>query len=121
MDAVNQYLDVVKNWTDGQVKTGQGWFEAVQKMERFDPALIWAQSLEAYKASVQGTLDAEVAGSKVVFNGLAAIEGLPAEAGNLVKQIQGASEQITHMQQSLVDNWFELLGKIDLSKAILPN
>ena len=121
MDAVNQYLAVVKNWTDGQVKIGQGWFEAVSNLDRFDPALVVAQSFDAYKASVQGTLDAEVAGSKVVFNGLAAIEGLPAEAGSLVKQMQDASEQVANVQQSVVDNWFELLGKIDFSKAILTN
>ena len=116
MDWGKQYLNVVKDWAELQVKTGQGWVEAVQATDKFDPGLIWGKSIDACQASAQGTLDAEVAGSRIWFEGVAAMEGLPKEVAGMVQQMQGFNKQVTGMQQEFVNAWFELLKQTKFSE-----
>lgn len=113
MDAVNQYFEVFKKWTELQVKTGQGWIEAVQKTDKFDPGLLLGKTVDASQASIQGTLDAEVEGAEIWFKSVVSLPGMPEEMANLVEPMQGVTKQVIGMQQTVVDNWFGFLKGID--------
>ena len=119
MNAINQYVEVGQKWVNGQVAIGQGLFEAIRGLEQFDAALIWGKTLEAYQAAVQANLDAEVAGTNVWFEEVVPVNAMPANALDAVKQVQDAAAEITKAQQTAVDNYFELLRKIDVKELPL--
>jgi hypothetical protein len=114
MDMFKKYLEVFQNWSDVQMKAGQGWLETVQGIDKFDSKLIWEKTLDAYQASVQGTLDAEKTGFHILFEEVASVKDMPKEATGLVKNLQGMNEQFTGMQQEFVDTWFKALRQFDL-------
>ncbi|MCB0163815.1 MAG: hypothetical protein KDI79_06300 [Anaerolineae bacterium] len=119
MNAINHYVEVGQKWVDGQVKTGQGWFTAIQGLEQFDPSLLWDKTIEAYRASVQATLDAQVAGTKIWFEEVVPVGNLPQPAVDLVKQMQDVTAEVAQAQQTAVDNWFGLLRQIDVKELPL--
>ncbi len=114
MDFGKQYLDVYTTWVDRQVKIGQDLFNAVQGVDKFDPSLMWDKTLDAYQASIQGTLDAEVASTRLWFADLAEVKGLPEEAVKFVDYSKKVAEQVENAQQSMVDSGFEYLRKVDV-------
>ena len=114
MDLGKKYQDVFTRWTDLQVKTGQAWLEAVQKTDIFDPSLVWDKTIDAYETSIQGTLDAEVAGARLWFEEMMAAKGLPEETVEWVKQAQSLTEQFGGMQHDFVKTWFSYLRQIDV-------
>ncbi|MCB0193021.1 MAG: hypothetical protein KDJ65_13840 [Anaerolineae bacterium] len=115
MNAVNNYVDVSKKWFDFQVKTGQDLFEALRNVNEINPGLVWNTSVAASEASVQETLNAEVAGAQIVFDEVAAVGNLPAPAVELVKQMQGLTGQFTDTQRAFVENWFNLLKQVNFN------
>jgi len=114
MNAVNQYVEVGQQWIDGQVKIGQGLFESIQGLDQFDAALLWDKSIEAYQAAIQGNLDVEIAGTRILFDEVAAVNNVPAAALDLVKQMEDMTAEVAKTQQTAVDNWFNLLRQIDV-------
>ncbi|HRV96077.1 MAG TPA: hypothetical protein P5526_28250 [Anaerolineae bacterium] len=114
MNAVNQYVEVGQQWIDGQVKIGQGLFESIQGLKQFDAALLWDKSIEAYQAAIQGNLDVEIAGTRILFDEVAAVNNVPAAALDLVKQMEDMTAEVAKTQQTAVDNWFNLLRQIDV-------
>lgn len=119
MSAVNHYVEVGQKWIDGQIKIGQSWFETMQGLEKFDLGLIWGKTIEAYQASIQSSLDAEVAGTKIWFEEVVPVNNLPQTAVDVVKQMQALTEEITKTQQTAADNWVNLLRKIDVKELPL--
>ncbi|MCB0211783.1 MAG: hypothetical protein KDJ52_20760 [Anaerolineae bacterium] len=115
MNAVNNYVDVSKKWFDFQVKTGQDFVEVLRNVNEFNPALVWNKSVAASEASVQESLNAEVAGAQILFDEVAAVDNLPAPAIELVKQMQGLTGQFTDTQRAFVENWFNLLKKVNFN------
>lgn len=116
MNAVNHYVEVGQKWVDGQIKIGQGWFESIRGLEQYDPSLIWGKTVEAYQASIQSNLDAEIAGTKIWFEEVMPVNTLPEAAVGLVKQMQDITAEVTKTQQTAVDNWFSLLKQIDVKE-----
>ena len=119
MSLGQQYLEVYTTWVEQQVKTGQGLVEAVQEVDKFDPSLVWDKTVDAYQASIQSTLDAEVAGARLYFEDVAGLDYLPEEALNLVDYSKNITEQVTNAQQSLVDSSFELLRKANVKEFVV--
>ncbi|MCB9079486.1 MAG: hypothetical protein H6631_17930 [Anaerolineaceae bacterium] len=119
MNAINHYVEVGQAWANGQVKIGQGLFEAIRGLEQFDAGLIWDKSVEACQAAIQGNLDAEVAGTRILFEEVAPVNNLPAAALDVVKQMQAATAEVAQTQQTAVDNWFNLLRQIDVKNLPL--
>lgn len=119
MNFGKKYFEVYATWMDQQVKTGQGWVEAMQGMDKFDPSLMWDKTLNAYQAAIQSTLDAEVAGATLYFEDVAGVKGLPQEALKVVDYFKGITGQVTDAQQNLVDGGFEFLRKTDVSGLVL--
>ncbi|MCB0195344.1 MAG: hypothetical protein KDJ65_25580 [Anaerolineae bacterium] len=116
MNALNHYVEVGQTWFDTQVKVGQSWFESLKGLDIANPAPIWTQSLDAYQASLQSTLDAGVAGTKIWFEEVVPVENLPQPAVDVVKQMQAATEKVNETQQTLADNWVNLLRKVDVKE-----
>ena len=110
-----QYQDVLKNWSDLQLKTGQDWLETVQRADMFKPGFIWTKTLDACQTSAQGSLEAEKAGSRIWLEEVTAVKGMPKEAAEWVKMGQGVNEQIIGMQQEYVDTWFKILRQFNFS------
>ncbi len=119
MEFGKQYFDVYTTWAERQMKVGQDFFEALQGADKFDPSLMWDKTLEAYQASIQGTLDAEVAGAHLLFEDMAGLDYLPQEAIQLVDRSKEVAEQVTNVQQTVVDNGFEFLRKFDAKRLAL--
>jgi len=119
MSLGQQYIEVYTTWVEQQVKTGQGLVEAVQEIDKFDPSLVWDKTVDAYQASIQSTLDAEVAGARLYFEDVAGLDYLPEEALNLVDYSKNITEQVTNAQQSLVDSSFELLRKANVKEFVV--
>lgn len=119
MNAINHYLEVGQTWANGQVKIGQGLVEAIRGLEQFDAGLIWDKSVEAYQAAVQGSLDAEVAGANIWFEEVVPVSAMPANAVDVVKQMQAATAEFTQAQQAAVDNGFNLLRQVDVKNLPL--
>ena len=115
MNAINNYVDVSKKWFDFQVKTGQDFVEALKNVNEFNPGLVWNTSVAASEASVQETLNAEVAGVQILFNEVVAVENLPEAAIEAVKQMQGLTDKFTETQRAFVENWFNLLKKVSVN------
>ncbi len=113
MDIFKQYLEVFQNWSDLQVNTGKDWLETVQGVDKFDPKLVWYKTLDAYQASLQGSLEAEKTGFQTWFEQVASVKELPKEATDLVKNVQGITEQVTGLQQEFVNAWFKALRQVD--------
>ena len=114
-----QYVDVYTTWVEQQVKIGQGFVEAVQAIDIFDPSLVWDKTLDAYQASIQSTLDAEVAGARLYFEDVAGIENLPEDVLKVVDYSKNITEQLTNAQQSLVNTSFEFLRKVDVKGFVV--
>ncbi|MCB0191996.1 MAG: hypothetical protein KDJ65_08640 [Anaerolineae bacterium] len=121
MNAFNQYVELGQKWANGQIGIGKGLFEAIRGIEQFDAGLIWDKSLAAYQAAVQGNLDAEVAGANLWFEEVVPVQAMPANALDVVKQMQDMTAEVTQAQQSAVDNLFDLLHKIDVKALPLTN
>lgn len=119
MNAVNQYVDISKKWFDFQLKTGQEWFEAVKGLDQFAPNLFWSKSVEAYQQSVQGSLDAEIAGARIWFEDVVPVKDLPEPVVDMFNQMRGATDKVTEAQQTLADNWFKLLKQVDFNQTPL--
>ena len=122
MTVVDQYVDVSKKWFAAQVTLSQNWVEARQGLDQFKPGLIWGKTVDTYQASVQETLDAEVASTRIWFEEVMPLNDLPQPAVDLMKQMQGMTEKVTETQQVFADNWFDLLRKVDgksLSLAVV--
>ncbi|MCB0181478.1 MAG: hypothetical protein KDI62_24840 [Anaerolineae bacterium] len=119
MNAVNQYVDISKKWFDFQLKTGQEWFEAVKGLDQFAPNLFWSKSVEAYQQSVQGSLDAEIAGARIWFEDVVPVKDLPEPVVDMFKKMRGATDKVTEAQQTLADNWFKLLKQVDFNQTPL--
>ncbi|MCB0208516.1 MAG: hypothetical protein KDJ52_04285 [Anaerolineae bacterium] len=119
MNAFNRYVEVGQAWFDTQVKVGQSWFESLKAVEFTNLAPMWDKTIDAYQASLQSTLDAEVAGTKIWFEEVYAVENLPQPAVDVVKQMQAATEKVTETQQTFADNWVTLLRKVDLKELPL--
>lgn len=119
MNAVNRYVDISKKWFDFQLKTGQEWFETVKGLNEFDPNLFWSKSVEAYQQSIQGSLDAEVAGARIWFEDVVPVKDLPQPVVDIVNQMRGATDKVTEAQQTLADNWFKLLKQVDFNQSPL--
>lgn len=115
MNALKQYVDVYKKWFDIQLNTSQEWFEAMRGIEQFKPDQLLGKTVDAYQASVQGTLDAEVASSKIWFEEVVPVDELPQPAVDLAKQMQKMTEKFTETQQTLADKWFELLRQTEFN------
>ncbi|MCB0167120.1 MAG: hypothetical protein KDI79_23025 [Anaerolineae bacterium] len=115
MNAINNYVDVNKNWFDFQLKTGQDLFETLRNVSEFNPSLVWNKSVAASEASVRETLNAEVAGAQILFNEAVAVDNLPPAAVEVVKQMQGLTGQFTETQRAFVDNWFNLLKQVNFN------
>lgn len=114
MDALNHYVEVVKDWAELQVKTSQDWFGTMQEVDQFKPELIWGKTIEACRTSVQGTLDAEVAGSEILFEEVVPVKNIPDTAVDMVQHLHGITDDIIKVQQSVADKWFDLLKQVDL-------
>ena len=121
MNALNHYVEVGQKWIDGQVKIGQGWFEAIQGLEQFDPSLVWDKTIDAYQASIQASLDTQVAGTKIWFEEVVPVNTLPQTAVDLVKQMQDVTAEVTQAQQTAVDKWFDLLKQIEVKELPLAD
>jgi hypothetical protein len=114
MDYLKQNLEVVNQWTDVQVKTWTGWFEAVQKADKFDPGLIWIKTLDASQESVHKTLEAQGTGSQLFFKAVAGVNGLPKEAVALTENLQAMTEQWFDLETQVYDNCFAVFKQTDL-------
>jgi hypothetical protein len=109
MDWIKQTQELYKDWSDFQLKSWQGWGEAVQAGEKFDPDLIWAKSLEVWHDSVADTLNTQVKGARLWAEGITSIQGLPEGTIDLVKNLQTVTEDWIGMQQQFSDRWFEIV------------
>ncbi|MFN8457510.1 MAG: hypothetical protein U0401_23100 [Anaerolineae bacterium] len=114
MDYVKQNLEVVNQWADVQLKTWTGWFEAVQKADKFDPALIWNKTLDASQESVHKTLEAQEVGSQMFFKEVVAVKGLPREVVALTEKLQTLTEQWFDLETQAYDNYFATLKQTNL-------
>ncbi len=92
MDYLKQNLEVINQWADVQVKTWTGWFEAVQKVDKFDPALIWTKTLDTSQESVHKTLEAQETSFQLFFKEVVSVKGLPKEAVALTEKVQTLTE-----------------------------
>ncbi|MCB9076276.1 MAG: hypothetical protein H6631_01665 [Anaerolineaceae bacterium] len=119
MNAVNQYVDISKNWFDFQLKTGQNWFETIKGLNRFDPNLFWIKTVEASQQSIQGSLDAEVAGARILFEDVTSVNELPQPVVDLFNQMYTITDKVTEAQQTFADNWFKLLKQVDFNQSPL--
>ena len=120
MTVVDQYVDVGKKWFAAQVTLSQNWVEGMQGLDQFKPDLIWGKTVETYQASVQETLDAEVASTRIWFEEVVPFKDLPEPAVDLMKQMQGMTEKVTETQQVFADNWFNLLRQVNGKSLPLP-
>ena len=120
MTVVDQYVDVSKKWFAAQVTLSQNWVEAMQGQNQLKPDLIWGKTVDTYQASVQETLDAEVASTRIWFEEVMPLKDLPQPAVDLMKQMQGMTEKVTETQQVFADNWFNLLRQVDGMSLPLP-
>lgn len=122
MDLINQNLEVANHWAELQLQAWTGWLDAVQKADKFDPAVIWAKTLETCQETVQGTLEAQGAGSQLLFEEVASVKGFPKEAVDLAEYMQDLTEQWLELQGQFYDDWFALLKRadiFDLTKKLL--
>lgn len=116
MDPVTQYMEVCKKWTDLQLQVNRDWVEALKKNESLETDLMWEETLDAFQTSIQGTLDAEVSVSKIWFEEVASVPGIPEQITGLVQPMHGVTKQIIGMQQAFTDSWFKLLRQISVPK-----
>lgn len=116
MDWLTQSQEVLKGWTDVQMKTWETWLKAVQEYDKSEPRQIWETTVDAWHESMNGTLNAQLESSRIWAKGIASIEGAPDETGEWAKQVQEMTKNWTEMQKKMWDNWFEAVKKADPSK-----
>jgi hypothetical protein len=120
MDYVKQNMEVVNQWAEVQLKTWTGWFEAVQKADKFDPALVWAKTLEASQGSMHKTLEAQETGSHIFFNEVISAKGLPESAVTLTEKMQTLTDQWFDLETQVYDNYFALLKQTEFPSKLFP-
>lgn len=118
MDWMTKSQTLFKSWVDTQMKTWEGWFKSIQDTDKFEPGQIWAKSIEAWQASIKGTLSAQVEGSRIWAESVSSIQGAPKETGEWAKQVQDMATSWTDLQQKMWDNWFDAVKNADPSKLM---
>jgi len=116
MEWAKQTEEMFKNWTDIQRKTWESWLEAIRGFDKSQGTQVWEKTMDAWQESVKKALEAQVDGSRILAENMAATKGTPKEAAEWAQQLQEMTNRWAEVQQQLWNNWFEVVKKVDPSK-----
>jgi hypothetical protein len=128
MDWNKQTMDMMKTWTGTQQKIWDQWVETMQSMTTTPmSAESWQKAIDAWRATVRQSLDAQVELTKLWANGVnegskgttAALErsgvSTPMSVEEWTNSVVELTRSVTATQVGFAENWSNLLKQADPS------
>jgi hypothetical protein len=106
-----QFEDMLKAWTDTQKKTWDGYFESMQGLGKPQVARMWESTMSMGKEMLMDMLKTQMQGLKAWVDGLAKMEGVPAQVVDSARQFQEMTDRWNKTQSELLETWFGMLKK----------
>ncbi len=121
MDWNQQAEEMIKTWTGAQQKMWESWLNAMQGMGPVASSSdAWHKSVEAWRESVKGALEAQVAWTRFWADSVVNSSNSPREVVEWSNQVIDMMKRWTETQTQLSESWFETVKKSDPS-AIARN
>ena len=106
-----QVEDMMKTWTDTQEKVWNDFFNSVQGMSKSQSARMWESTLGVGEDMLINMFKMQSEWLAAWVNGLAGMEGVPAQAIESARQFQEMATRWNKTQADLLKNWFGMLKK----------
>ena len=106
-----QVEDMMKTWTDTQEKVWNDFFNSVQGMSKSQSARMWESTLGVGEDMLTNMFKMQSEWLAAWVNGLAGMEGVPAQAVESARQFQEMATRWNKTQADLLKNWFGMLKK----------
>jgi len=111
MDWNTQFEDMMKTWTDTQKKMWDGYFETIQGMNKPASTRMWEKTVSMGEDMFKDLLKTQLQGITAWVDGLAKMEGIPAQVLESARQFQEMTARWNKTQTELIENWFGMMKK----------
>ena len=111
MDWNQQVEDMMKTWTATQEKAWDNFFNTVQGMSKSQSSRMWESTLGVGEDMFKNMFTMQTEWLSAWVNGLAGMEGVPAQAVESARQFQEMAARWNKTQAELLKNWFGMLKK----------
>lgn len=117
MDWTKQSQEILKAWTDAQTKMWSAFSESVAGFGKSPSQKMWEQTIANSEELIKNTLAAQTDWLKAWAKNMEALEGMPEQAGESLKQFQEMTQRWAGTQEKLWAAWFGFLKKFDPTKS----
>jgi len=111
MDWNTQFEHMMKTWTDTQKKMWDGYFETVQGMNKPASTRMWESTVSMGEDMFKDLLKTQLQGVTAWVDGLAKMDGVPAQVVESARQFQEMTARWNKTQTELIENWFGMMKK----------
>jgi len=111
MDWNTQFEDMMKAWTDTQKKVWDGYFETIQGLNKPASTRMWESTVSMGEDMFKDLLKTQLQGVTAWVDGLATMEGVPAQVVESARQFQEMTTRWNKTQTELIENWFGMMKK----------
>jgi hypothetical protein len=111
MNWTTQFEDMMKAWTDTQKKAWDSYFDTMQGLNKSQGTRMWESTLTMGEEMLKDMLKTQMQGLSAWVDGLAKMEGVPAQMVESARQFQEMSARWNKTQSELIENWFGMLKK----------
>ena len=108
----HQEESLLSTWAYGQQKVLEDWLDLMQGTERPSHSATWNETMKAWQAAVQETLDAQATWLRDWNGRVRVTSGSPTELRKNVQQAQVLLLRWTEVQQHLWQDWFHLVLRL---------
>ena len=111
MDWNTQFEEMMKTWTDTQKKVWDGYFETIQGLNKPASTRMWEKTVSMGEDMFKDLLKTQLQGVTAWVDGLAKMEGVPAQVVESARQFQEMTARWNKTQTELIENWFGMMKK----------
>lgn len=113
MDWLKQSEELFKSWTQTQQTMWENWTQALKSGPKPQAASTWTQTIATWENAVKNMLESQALWTRMWARSFSALDGAPADTAKWVEQTEALSKVWLDFQESLWQNWFGLVKKLD--------